>query len=132
MLRWARERGCPWDELTCALAASRGHLQVLQWAREHGWDNINVCAGAAVGGHLEVLQWARAHGCPWNEMTCDCAAAHGHLELLKWAQEHGCEWDPNRAFQRAHDGGHLEVIQWIRPFVVAPDQSVLEVDTNGV
>ena len=36
MLRWAREHNCPWDEATCAFAASNGELDVLRWAMEHG------------------------------------------------------------------------------------------------
>jgi hypothetical protein len=36
VLKWARENGCPWDELTCANAAERGHLGMLQWARANG------------------------------------------------------------------------------------------------
>ncbi|CAM9976802.1 unnamed protein product, partial [Scytosiphon promiscuus] len=39
-LQYARERGCPWNEFTCCLAAARGHLRILQWLRENGcpWD----------------------------------------------------------------------------------------------
>ncbi|CAN0123573.1 unnamed protein product, partial [Hapterophycus canaliculatus] len=41
-------------------AAERGHLAVLQWARDNDcpWGG-QVCVGAAKGGHLAVLQWAR-------------------------------------------------------------------------
>jgi hypothetical protein len=45
---------------------------------------------AAVCGHLEVLQWAREHGCPWHADLenkdvdcCTLAAQDGHLEVLK-------------------------------------------------
>ena len=27
VLKWARENGCPWDEWTCAFAASRGYVE---------------------------------------------------------------------------------------------------------
>ena len=60
LLAWARDRGCPWDERTCAYAAK--------------------------GGHLVVLEWARASGCPWDERTCAYAAEGGHLEVLKWGR----------------------------------------------
>ena len=36
MLQWARENGCPWDEMTCAGAAKGGHLEVLQWEHANG------------------------------------------------------------------------------------------------
>ena len=37
---------------------------------------------AAAGGHLEVLQWAREHGCPWNAAMRDPAATHGCSDNL--------------------------------------------------
>ena len=48
-------------------AAKYGHLEVLKWARENGcpWDEV-TCAYAAKGGHLDVLKWARENGCPWD------------------------------------------------------------------
>jgi len=47
------------------------------------------------GGHLEVLQWAREHDCHWNEWNGGCAslrtdAWRSRLEVLKWVREHGC------------------------------------------
>ena len=44
---------------------------------------------AANYGHLEVLQWAREHHCPWDEQTRQLAEHEGHLELLQWAVEQG-------------------------------------------
>ena len=46
-----------------------------------------------MGGHLEVLQWLREHHRPWGEVTCAWAAEGGHLGVLKWAWEHGCPWE---------------------------------------
>ena len=54
MLKWARERECPWHD-------------------------VSTCASAAAGGHLEVLRWLRQHGCEWDADTCRCAARRGHL-----------------------------------------------------
>ena len=58
MLKWAREHHCPWDELTCTLAAECGHLEVLRWAWEQGcpWD-ADECArrAAARGGNQDML-----------------------------------------------------------------------------
>ncbi|CAN0500649.1 unnamed protein product, partial [Laminaria digitata] len=47
-----------WDdrnEATCAFAAAGGHLEVLKWARDRGcpWGE-ETCASAARGGRLEV------------------------------------------------------------------------------
>ena len=59
---------------------------MLQWLRTCPWDEA-VCLHSALKGHLEVLQWAREQGCPWDEWTCSCATAEGHLEVLQWASE---------------------------------------------
>jgi hypothetical protein len=31
-LAWAKQNGCPWVALTCALVARGGDLEALQWA----------------------------------------------------------------------------------------------------
>ena len=94
VLQWARQHGCPWGRSTCLAAARGGHLEVLQWARQHDcpWDSA-TCEHAAFAGRLEMLQWARQHDCPWDSWTCACAAASGHLETLQWARQHDCPWD---------------------------------------
>ena len=48
---------------------------------------VRIAAGR---GHLELLKWAREHECPWNEETCARAAHCGEMEVLSWAIEHGC------------------------------------------
>jgi len=113
-LQWAREHGCPWSEGTCPSAARGGHLEVLRWAREHDrpWDET-TCALAARGGHLAVLRWAREHGCQWNWWTCAFAAEGAHLEVLQWAREHHYPWDEETS-SLAAEGGHLEVLRWAR------------------
>ena len=78
----------------CEIAAEYGHLEVLKWARQNGcpWDEM-TCSFAADGGYLEVLKWARENGCPWDEMTREYAErsrAKGRQEVLKWANENGC------------------------------------------
>jgi hypothetical protein len=70
-------------------------LSMFQWAVANlniYWQLTATCARIAEGGHLEVLQWAREHGCPWDERTCGAAAGGGHLEVLIWAREQGCPW----------------------------------------
>ena len=61
MLKYAHEKGCPWDELTCQYAAR--------------------------GGYLCVLKYAHENGCPWNERTAFEAARGGHVEVLNYVTE---------------------------------------------
>ncbi len=56
ILKLLRERNWPWDAYTCNMAASRGKLEVLKWARANGceWNAVVVCSYAASGGHIMV------------------------------------------------------------------------------
>ena len=40
-LKYAREKGCPWDDWTCSSAASGGHFECLKYAHDNG------CPGSA-------------------------------------------------------------------------------------
>ena len=64
VLKWARAKICPWDELTCNNAAENGYLE-QKWVRPdcYPWDEW-TCDNAARNGHREVLMWTRANGCP--------------------------------------------------------------------
>jgi len=55
-LKWVREeQECSWDEYTCCAAAKRGHLEVLQWAWEHGCPlTTRTCEAAARGDAVHV------------------------------------------------------------------------------
>ena len=39
---------------------------------------------AAAKGHLEILQWARSQGCPWNSWIWKYARLSGNSEILEW------------------------------------------------
>ena len=62
-----------------------------------------------------MLKWLRAKGCPWGEETSCWAAQGGHLEVLQWirAQDPPCPWDSDICYSAAL-GGHLEVLRWAR------------------
>ena len=113
-LKWAREHGCSWNDVTCRYAAKGGHLDCLIWARDHGcdWDR-DTCKAAARGGYLDCLKWAREHGCPWDEYTCSNAAKEGHLDCLIWAREHGCPWNLMQCKQEAENNYRRHILAWI-------------------
>ncbi len=66
MLKWARTAPsgpAPWDGGTCAYAAKKGHLKVLQWAQENGapWTWL---VGYYAVEHEHILQWIREKQLP--------------------------------------------------------------------
>ena len=111
-LQWLRSQGCPWDKYMCSVAAAYGHLKCLQWARENGcpWIANHMCDEAANHGHLAVLEWVREQGCPWDEATTLYAARNGHLKCLRWLISQGCPW--NREACRSR--GSRNIQQWMR------------------
>lgn len=115
--RWRdrRPRSSHWNaRVYMATVASRGHLEVLRWARENGcpWDD-GPCTEAVKHGHLEVLKWARTNGCAWGTHTTLAAASHGQLEALKWLRAGGCPWFKACALRSAIAHGHQEAAEWI-------------------
>lgn len=51
------------------------------------------------------------HDCPWNALTCANAAEGGHLEVLQWLRKNGCPWDDKTTRNTAFRG-HLAILQW--------------------
>ena len=49
----------------------------------------------------------------WDEVTCRLAAEGGHFEVIKWLRAKGCRWDVKTSNEAAR-GGHLEVLQWLQ------------------
>ena len=69
-----------------------------------------------MAGHLEVLQWAREHGCPWDKMTCQYAARFGQLEVLQWVRENdatGEVWSEWCVRTFAGVPRMVEVLTWV-------------------
>lgn len=102
----------PWNPEISYIAACKGDLPFLKWMKTaNKMRDERICSGAASGGHFEVLQWAKNEHFPWDE-TCASAAASGHLGILIWAREQGCPWGKDIG-KKAAVRGQLEVVQWI-------------------
>ena len=118
LLKWLRSFyiGCPWNSHCLASAAKNGHMAVLQWAFYHGANvslSGNEIAAAAHNGHLYAVMWMRRRGFPMNAHACKNAADGGHLEVLQYLRsgETPCNWD-NATCIRAAKRGHLRVLHW--------------------
>src|SRR5271156_4585165 len=96
-------------------SAQRGHLSLLKWAREKGypWNEFTPRA-AALGGHLEILKWFRENKCPWDsEWICYYAAKAGHLHILQWCWNNDCYYFDSWTCRKASQGGHFEILKWL-------------------
>lgn len=72
-----------------------------------------TCSQAVQGGHVEILQWAREHGCKWDQSCYLLASSHGRLALLKWARENGAPWNRDECLMAAQSGKHQHVVEWV-------------------
>ncbi|TMW57723.1 hypothetical protein Poli38472_014326 [Pythium oligandrum] len=107
-------------QLACAveIAASRGHLSILEWVHTHPRDReaftVKTMNMAAFHGHLDIVQWLhtnRSEGCTTKAM--DGAACCGHLDVVRWLHENrfeGCTLD---AMDSAAVNGHLDVVHYL-------------------
>ena len=79
-----------------------------------------MCSVAATGGHLEVLQWARANGCPWDdnymqqmllkEVIWRFCNGQGQMAVLGM-KGHACSAAGRRSFGGACNGqGQMAVL----------------------
>lgn len=116
-LKWLRENGCLWDELTCKYAAGGGDIGYAHndMPNDSGFPEQPL---VYTSRHFEVLKWARDNGCPWDGHTMFSAAARGDIELMSWLREKGCPWgdDSFDEASRLLDNGYIgfsEVVQWM-------------------
>jgi hypothetical protein len=65
-----------------------------------------------------VLRWLWDNDYPWLEdeyhhdgYICARAAEGGHLEVLKWLREHEFGWNARTVYE-ATEAGHDDVLQW--------------------
>jgi len=116
LLKLLRERGCPWDEDTVALAARNGHQESVEWACGGGCPvDAEAAAAAAEGGHMGILKWLRTEReppAPWDWTTTAGASQGGHGEILRWAHGEGCPISA-RTYACAAFSGDLNLLEFL-------------------
>ncbi|KAH9115560.1 hypothetical protein AeMF1_010437 [Aphanomyces euteiches] len=76
------------------MAATNGHLNVLQWLHTHRQGRCTVAAvrGAAANGHLDVLAWFASVGIhsisSWWIEAMTAARSNGHTTIVQWLHQH--------------------------------------------
>ena len=125
------ERATDHGETAAMLAASDGHLEVVQFLHTAGCDldkanNDGDTAGilAAYNGHLEVVKFLHRARCDFGKANNHgwtagiLAAQNGHLGVVQFLHRAGCDLDKannngNTAGILAARHGHLEVVQFL-------------------
>ena len=104
------------------LAALKGRFSVVKWLVP--LVDVIKCEYLGHEGHqdhLDILRWLGENGCSLNGhldedkevcmRMCEKAAEGGHLEILQWLHGVGCPWDI-RTLHAAASNGHLDCLKW--------------------
>ena len=109
-LIWLDASGYIIDHDVYKYAAYKGHLNIMKFAKEIGYDwstDTNICYYMAIYGNLEVLIFLREAGCHLGSKTLEYASCHDHLEILIWAYIIGYKLGIGTCIQAA-SRGHLK------------------------
>ena len=88
-MEWVLEQGVTWD--TIVLGENVNGLEYLV-ASDLCETNVDVSLLAARLGHLEILQYAVEHGCPWNQQEClRVAEEKKHDHVVEWITNYARE-----------------------------------------
>jgi len=118
IFRWAVHKlgGIACSTYPCMYLASKANMmETLKWARDRGcpW-NEDTMTQLAMNSNVEGLKWAKNAGCPFGSQAMEGAAKAGRLRNLQWLEEAGCRWNFFNCLVAAASGGNLEVVKWIR------------------
>jgi len=99
-LQFLLDVGCPVNEETCQLAATRFPFGGLAGS----FDEKLAC-----------LKLLHERGCPWDERTCMEAASCVNITCLRYAVEHGCPWgEQTRAVAKLHCKKYLDDLSTLK------------------
>lgn len=102
LCEWAK----PGPKITHS-AAYRGHIEVLNWARQQGYEIESAWRYAAMGGRLDVIKMMKSV----PEDIVDVAASYGPVELLKWSLEKFPR--SNLSWEGAVCFGHWDIVEYL-------------------
>lgn len=119
VLKWLRERECPWDEEVCSKAAGRGHIHILDYALDNdapvGEGMEMLLRKAAKNGRMECVRWLHiVNRCELTRATYDGAASGGQLEMLKWMDARDPKLGTREASIFAADAGSIECLRYLQ------------------
>jgi hypothetical protein len=88
--------------MNMSMPATYGHLAVLQYVREQGFewddDSSEVVTQAALNEHHDIVKWLITEGCPYDAHELGIAVLSCYddsdksVNMIKWLSEHGVVW----------------------------------------
>ncbi len=119
MIKLLIENGTGWDSFMSSRAARYGHLNIIIWAKEKGFDiNITHLFEIAIRcGHLNIVKWVIEGGdlelpCDGYRDGCVRAAEFGHLDMLIWFRDMGCV-PTKHTYYMAKFYEHQNIVDWL-------------------
>ena len=113
ILNFLRTNACPWDEQTCAEAAGNNHYNIVLWCREMKcpWDKKTL-SNIANYGNIEHIISLRNMGCPWDAATFSNAAKRCSLVELQRLKQCKFPWDEQVAIELVYFSRPIEYLLW--------------------
>ena len=113
VLKWLRERNCPWGEKT-AQHLAYDHFPALVWAIKNGchWGTLKT-AHLIEKGHFATSCWATMNGCPkGNEIKLRELLKIGSLPILQMLYCQGTPSDFTQIARTALSVNQLDIARW--------------------
>eukprot|EP01041_Mallomonas_annulata_P006350 gene6350-12843_t len=111
-----------WSENVYTKAAEKGHLALLQWAKENAensypWPESKMFPAAAKCDNVELYQWLFDQQFPFEEEKSFINALRkGHFKFIKFARSHGSIFWNDEFYYSLLEGaatlGDLETLTW--------------------
>ncbi|CAK4279226.1 unnamed protein product, partial [Aphanomyces euteiches] len=107
-----RNEGCTNNAM--GLAALNGHLQVVQWFHNNGFESGNFTMIFAIqNGHLHIVEWLHMYTteyCCYTSIS-DSVPTEKALELIEWLCINRSDFDPEYFLLQAIEANQLSMIE---------------------
>jgi hypothetical protein len=102
-----------WHESMIYSAIRRGHVHMLQWAKDNNLElPYHIPIAAVEFCKVEILDWCVRDGRKlYASELCEKAALLGHISVLDWLRNRGIVWEI--AYISAADASRIEVLEWM-------------------
>jgi hypothetical protein len=116
LINWLAETGLePIDINLLDEVAALGNVVVYAFLEAYGVEEATKQAmnWACRNGCLDMVRYLGSRGVEPTSLALDWAASKGHLDICKYFKEHMEQGCNESAIEKAIDGGHIEVAEYL-------------------